>query len=147
MLLVVALPFAVAHAQEEHAAHAHAAAMPPPPAHRWAADADLRDGMGRIHAALEQLRGFESGRIDAAAAAAQVARIEQAAADIFAKCKLPVDQDAVLHRMLAPLLAAAQRLKSAPADVAQVEAMRVAVADYPRYFDAPTWQTPAVHAH
>lgn len=124
-----------------HAAHEETMRLPPP-ATRWPADAALRDGMGRIHVALEELRHYEMGHMDATMALDRVGLIEQAAADIFAKCKLPEARDAVLHRMLVPLLAAAHQLKANPADMAQVQAMRDAVADYPRYFADPGWATP-----
>ena len=146
-LVTLTIAPGAARAQHDHDAHAHVTQPVPPPAQRWAADADLRDGMARIHTALEELRHYEMGHMDATMALDRVGLIEQAAADIFAKCKLTPDKDAVLHRMLVPLLGAAQKLKADPQDVAQVEAMRKAVADYPRYFDDPGWAVPAVHAH
>ena len=143
--LAIVAPGAV-RAQHDHAAHAHFT-QPAPPAQRWAADAALRDGMGRIHTALEELRHYEMGHMDATMALDRVGLIEQAAADIFAKCKLAPEQDAVLHGMLVPLLGAAQKLKADPQDMAQVQAMRDAVADYPRYFDDPGWAAPVQHTH
>jgi hypothetical protein len=136
-----------ARAQHDHAAHAHTTAPVPPPAQRWAGDAALRDGMGRIHTALEELRHYEMGHMDATMALDRVGLIEQAAAGIFAKCKLTPERDAVLHGMLVPLLGAAQQLKANPQDMAQVDAMRRAVAGYPRYFDDPDWTAPAAHVH
>ena len=73
--------------------------------------------------------------------------IEASAADIFAKCKLAPTQDAVLHGMLVPLLAAVQKFKADPRDMAQLAVMREAVAGYPRYFDAPDWTSEAMHMH
>ena len=134
-------------AQHDHTAHAHVAQPVSPPAQRWAADVTLRDGMGRIHTALEELRHYEMGHMDATMALDRVGLIEQAAADIFAKCKLAPEQDAVLHGMLVPLLGAAQKLEATPQDMAQVQAMRRAIADYPRYFDDPGWAAPAQHTH
>jgi hypothetical protein len=131
----------------QHAHHAMPAEAAPaaPPAARWPADTALQDGMGRIHVALEELRHYEMGHMDATMALDRVGLIEQAADDIFARCKLPEDRDAVLHRMLVPLLAAAHKLKADPADMAQVQAMRDAVADYPRYFVDPGWAAPPAH--
>ncbi|UGB47261.1 DnrO protein [Frateuria edaphi] len=134
-------------AQHDHAAHAHVTQAVAPPVQRWAADAALRDGMGRIHTALEELRHYEMGHMDATMALDRVGLIEQATTDIFAKCKLAPEQDAVLHGMLVPLLGAAQKLKTDPRDMAQVQAMRNAVADYPRYFDDPGWAVAGGHAH
>lgn len=131
----------------EHAGHAQAAAPVPPPAQPWAADATQAADMGEIHTALEQLRHYEMGHMDAALAKDRVGAIEDAAADIFAKCKLAPEQDAVLHGMLVPLLAAAQKFEADPRDLSQLQAMRVAVAEYPRYFEAPDWAAPSGHAH
>lgn len=144
-----ALAPATAQAQAEPAAHAHAHAAAPAavPAKPWAADANLQDGMGRIHAALQQLRHYQRGHADAAFAVDQVAAIEEAAADIFAKCKLAPAEDAVMHGMLGPLLAATQAFKADTRDKAQIDAMRKAVADYPRYFDLPQWPVTDSHAH
>lgn len=151
LTLATAMEPGTAHAQHEHAssahAHVHIAQPIPLPPQRWAVDTNLRDGMDRIHTALEELHHYEMGHMDATMALDRVGLIEQAAADIFAKCELAPAKDAVLHRMLAQLLAAAQKLKSNPQDMAQVGAMREAVADYPRYFDAPGWSAPAHHGH
>jgi len=146
-LTALALAPGAARAQHDHAAHAHITEPVPAPAQRWAADASLRDGMGRIHAALEELRHYEMGHMDATMALDRVGLIEQAATDIFAKCKLAPEQDAVLHGMLVPLLGATRKFKADPQDLAQVEAMRKAVADYPRYFEDSGWASAAPHAH
>jgi hypothetical protein len=123
----------------EHAGHAALAAGMAVPAERWAADAPLREGMGRIQVALKELRHFETGHMKEATALEFVAEIQDAGAYIFTHCKLAPDADAALHSMLAPLLSAAQTLKDDPRDIAAVDAMRKAVADYPRYFDDPDW--------
>ena len=147
LLGVLAAAPGAARAQHDHTAHAHITQPVPPPAQRWAADAALRDGMGRIHTALEELRHYEMGHMDATMALDRVGLIEQAAAGIFAKCKLAPEQDAVLHGMLMPLLAATQQFKANPQDLAHVEAMRKAVADYPRYFKDAGWASAAPHVH
>lgn len=146
-LTALALAPGAARAQHDHAAHAHVAAPVPPPAQPWAADATQRADMDEIRTALEQLRHYEMGHMDATLASDRVTAIEEAAADIFAKCKLGPQQDAVLHGMLVPLLAAAQKFKADPRDMAQLAAMRTAVAQYPHYFEAPGWNTQAAHAH
>src|SRR5579875_665344 len=128
-LAAVAIVPGAARAQHDHAAHAHVTQPVPLPAQRWAADAALREGMGRIHTALEELRHYEMGHMDATMALDRVGLIEQAAADIFARCRLTPEKDAVLHGMLVPLLGAARKLKADPQDMAQVRAMRSAVAD------------------
>ncbi len=134
-------------AMPQHAHHGdHASSQSTPPAQPWHADAALREGMTRIHTALEELRHYEMGHMDATMALDRVGLIEQAAADIFTTCKLAPEQDAALHTMLVPLLHAASQLKQDPRDMAQMTAMRDAVAAYPRYFDQPRWAA-APHSH
>lgn len=136
-----------AFAQHDHAAHAHVTAPVPPPVKPWAADATLSANMQQIHAALEQLRHYELGHMDAKLARDHASVIEESAANIFAKCKLAPEQDAVLHGMLVPLLTATQKFKADPEDAASLQAMREAVAAYPRYFRAPGWAAEAAHTH
>lgn len=149
--LSLALAFAgpaCAAPQHDHAAHAaFDGKQVPLPSPRWVADAPLREGMARIHQALDELRHHEMGHMSDAMAQDRAGLILDAGAYIFAHCKLQPQQDAVLHSMLVPLLSAAQKLKDQPQDVAEVAAMRKAVADYPRYFDDPAWTTDASAEH
>lgn len=128
-------------AQDPHAAHAapDAAHAVNAPTQRWASDAALREGMGRVQAAIKELRHHELGHMPPAAAREQAAQIEAAIRFLFANCKLAPDADAALHQILLPLLQAAQRLQGDPADRSTVAALRAAVAPYPRQFDDPGW--------
>lgn len=155
MVLACAIGFAAlaqaasAPPHEDHTAHpASDAATPAPiPAQRWATDAPLREGMGRVRSALDELRHYEMGHMPPGVAIERVAAVEEAATYMFAHCKLAPDADAALHGMLVPLLAAAQRLKKSPQDISAVAAMRGAVADYPHYFDDPQWTVQTDSAH
>ncbi len=131
------------HAHEDHAAHT---ATAPIPAQRYATDAPLREGMARVHTALDELRHYEMGHMPENMALERVATIEEATRYMFANCKLPAAPDSALHGMLGPLLAGAAALKKDPKDMAAVAAMRSAVADYPRYFDDPQWSIEAAPA-
>lgn len=142
---VVAAP--AAHAQHNHAAHAQVTSPVAPPAQPWPADATLSANMARIHDTLELLRHHEMGHMDATLARDQADVITESASEIFAKCELTPERDAVLHGMLVPLLAATQKFKADPADVHQLRVMRDAVASYPRYFTAPGWTAETGHAH
>lgn len=134
------------HAHEDHAAHATTAAAPVP-AQRYVPDAALSEGMARVHTALDELRHYEMGHMPENMALERVATIEDAVTFMFAHCNLASDADAALHGMLVPLLAAAQRLKKDPQDVAAVAAMRSAVENYPRYFKDPQWPVKAESAN
>lgn len=140
--LAMALP---QHDDRTHASHD--GTHMPVPAVRWKTDATLRDGMERIHRALDELRHYEMGHMSEAMAQDRAGLILDAGAYLFAHCKLEPQQDAVLHQMLVPLLAAAQKLKEHPQDVGEVAAMRQAVTNYPRYFDDPAWEADAASSH
>lgn len=139
------LPFAQALPQHQHdAGTATAAAVP---VHRWTPDAPLREGMRRVHGAVEELHHYELGHMSAPMAMDRAAVIEDAVAYMFANCKLAPEPDAALHGILVPLLTATQALKADPANLAAVAGMRAAIAPYPHYFDDPDWSKagPATH--
>ena len=48
--------------------------------------------------------------------------------------------DAALHGIIGALLAGSASLKDKPDDAAPVATLRAALADYPKFFDDPTWQ-------
>lgn len=136
-LLGLALPALAQHTHDAHAGHAPAAAALP--AQRHATDAPLREGMARIHGALDELRHYEMGHMPKAIAIERVDAIQSATDYLFANCKLEPQADAALHGMLAPLLAGVQAFRKDPDDTSTIAAMRQAVADYPRVFDDPRW--------
>lgn len=134
---LAATPVMAQHAHE-HSGH-DSAEQTAIPAQRWATDAPLREGMSRVHEALKVLQHYPMGHVSEAMALDRVQQIKDAGAYMFANCKLPTKPDQALHGMLVPLLAAAQKLEKDPSDMSQVQAMRDAIANYPRYFDDPDW--------
>lgn len=143
VVLACSFAAAVAHAappahDHEHAAHA-APVSTTAPAQRWATDAPLREGMGRVREALDDLRHYEMGHMTADMARERAVTVEDAVKFMFAHCKLAPEPDGALHRILVPLLAAAQRLDKEPTDLSAVAAMRDAVASYSDQFDDPQW--------
>ena len=138
-ILYAALPATAQHSHEEHETHAANTAPVAIPAQRHATDAALRDGMSRIHAALDELTHYEMGHMPQSIAVERVDTIKQATNYIFANCKLDPEADAALHGMLVPLINSIQTFQKDPADSATVAKMRQAVADYPRVFDDPNW--------
>ena len=128
-----------AHAQHAHHEPARDVSDSSAPSQRHAADAPLREGMARIHTALDELRHYEMGQMPEPLAIEQVAAIKSAIDILFATCKLEPEADAALHSILVPLLAAVQTFKGNPHDVGAIAAMRQAVADYSRLFDDSHW--------
>lgn len=132
------------HGGQEAQADQIAAEVVSIPAQRHATDAALREGMSRIHAALEELRHYEMGHMPQSIAVERVASIKNAIDYLFANCKLDPDADAALHSMLIPLLSGVQAFNENPADTSTVTSMRDAIDDYPRVFDDPNWNLKAV---
>ncbi len=142
--LLLALACFPAVAQHDHAAahDGHAASTAstsagPAQGQRWAADANLRAGMGRIRAAVDELRHREMGHMGEARALALAEGIGGDIGWIVAHCELAPDADAALHPVIGALAANASALKSNPADPAPIVSMRAALADYDRLFDDP----------
>ncbi|MGB0132737.1 MAG: DnrO protein, partial [Dokdonella sp.] len=98
-----------------------------------------REGMGRIHEALNELRHYEMGHMPESIAVEKVDEIQSSIDYLFANCKLPADADAALHAILAPLLGAVQSFEKNPKDMAALASMRKAVDDYPHRFNDPDW--------
>src|SRR5690606_5102214 len=75
------------HSHEDHAAHAAPAAAPiEAPAERWVADAALREGMRRVHEALDDLGHYEMGHMPANMAVERAAKVEDAVGYMFTHC-------------------------------------------------------------
>lgn len=133
------------HAHEHHAVPLATSAAPalPVPVERWAPDASLKVGIRRANTAVVQLSHHEMGHMSERMAADRASEVEDAVAYMFAHCKLAAEPDAALHGILVPLLGAAQALKADPQNVKAVADMRVALAQYPRYFNDPGWDRAA----
>jgi hypothetical protein len=133
-------------AMDHHAAsHAHE-----PPAQLeldhgkpWATDAPLRRGMDALRVAFAgRLAAIHVSTLAPADYAALGATIEGEVATIVAECKLEPKADAVLHVIVAELLAAADVLQGRAPGTPAAGAHRAVIAlnDYGRYFDHPQWQ-------
>jgi hypothetical protein len=138
LILAGALSSATAAAQSAHEGHAaHTATAP---AQRWASDAPLREGMRSIRVAVQALEHYEHGHMGIAQASSTVALIDTAVNDIFANCRLEPEADVALHGLLARFLAGAEAVRtSQQVPVAEIAAMRAALARYPQLFDDPAW--------
>ena len=145
--LLLGLACSPAIAQSDHAAAHDGHAATPPAAlaqgQRWPADADLRAGMGRIRAAVDELRHYEMGHMGDARAVVLAEGIGSDIGWIVKHCELAPDADAALHPIIGTLAANASALKSNPGDPAPIASMRAALADYGRLFDDPGVAVPA----
>lgn len=107
---------------------------------KWGTDAALRQGMGRIRAAIEaRHEGIHANALGAAEYRALGQAIEKQVAYIVANCKLPPEADAQLHIVVAELVAAADALQGKGEAAPRKGAVRAVAAlnDYGRFFDDP----------
>jgi hypothetical protein len=147
-LACICLAFAgSAVALTEHHAAGHAHEAPPKleldHGRPWATDAPLRKGMNALRTAFaESLDGIHAGTLAPEDYEALGVKIEAEVATVVAECKLEPRADAVLHVVLAELLAAAEILQGrAPGTpIAGAHRAVAALNDYGRYFDHPQWQ-------
>lgn len=140
--LAVSVQAAPQHNHEHHPAPATTAPVTAP-AQRFEPDTSLREGIRRVHTAVDQLSHYEMGHMSAPMAVDRAVEVEDAVTFMFANCKLSAEPDAALHGILAPLLGAAQALQSNPKDMKAVAEMREALSHYPHYFHDPGWDKPA----
>jgi len=98
---------------------------------KWPTDATLRQGMERIRAAH-----------GAQLAPAQLsAQVDEQIAYLVSNCKLDQETDAMLHLVLADLIAGADILREKPADREKGMArISKALQDYAGHFEHPGWQ-------
>jgi hypothetical protein len=118
---------------------------------KWASDAPLRAGMTRIRALVApQLAPAHAGKLAPADYQALARKVEAEVGTMVANCKLPPESDAVLHVVLAQVLAGTATMDGrtagakAPEGLVQVVA---AVNDYGRHFEHPGWKAIPLPAH
>jgi hypothetical protein len=127
--------------------HAHGAAAPSKltldHGKKWTTDAPLRQRMGEIRALLApQLGPIHAGKLPSADYQALGAAVEQKVAAIVAECKLPPDADAMLHLIVADLVAGADIMQGKTDGKPAEGAHKVVTAAnaYGRYFDHAGWK-------
>lgn len=104
---------------------------------RYATDAPLREGMGRIRQSVLALEHAQHGPIGPEHAVLLADGIKRDVDFLIANCKLEPAADAALHGIIARLLQGAAALKADARDVPAIKLMRAAVADYALVFDDP----------
>lgn len=99
---------------------------------KWPTNATLRQGMERIRAAATQ---------NPQLAPAQMAtQVDEQIAYLVSNCKLDQETDAMLHLVLADLIAGADMLRERPADREKGMALiSKALQDYAGHFEHPAW--------
>ena len=109
---------------------------------KWAADNNLRQGMTRIRDALTaELPAIEAGKATAEQYRALAQKTNDQIAFMFQNCKLDREADAMLHLILADIIAGADAMKGQGGSEAREGAEKIAHAldNYGAYFDHPGW--------
>ena len=145
--LAMAAPEQDKQPQTGRGAHPHAAHVAPlahgsashsnVAGHRFEVDAPLKQGMRRMAAIVDALDHGRHSHLGPAQVKKLAQSVNDAAASMFAQCELAPEPDAALHQLLARLMAGANALDANPSDLAPLDAMEMAVADYTRLFDDP----------
>ena len=110
---------------------------------KWGTDAPLRAAMNEIRTLVApKVDAIHRGKLTADEYQALGVAIEKQVADIVAQCKLPPEADAMLHLIVADLVAGTDMMqgkaKGGPAGGAHK--VVVAANNYGRYFDHPGWK-------
>lgn len=111
---------------------------------KWSTDAPLRRGMGAIRTLVDKApHALHAGTGKPEVYAALGAKIEAETAKIIAECKLEPRADAMLHLVVADLLAGGETLKQPqPGQSPRDGLLKVAKAldNYGKFFQHPGWQ-------
>lgn len=131
-------------AVDGHAAHHEqgAATLSLDHGKQWPTDAPLREGMDALRVAFaERLHAIHSGDLSAAEYKVLGDLTEKTVADIVAQCRLKPEADAMLHVIIADLLAGADIMtgKVAGEPRAGAHTAVTALNNYGQYFDHPGW--------
>ena len=110
---------------------------------KWATDAPLRQGMATLNQAMaEALPRIHKNHFTPADYEALAKTVDAQVAFMVANCKLEPRADAMLHQVIAELLAGAGTMQSETGQPRHDGAQRVlrALQDYGEYFQHPGWK-------
>lgn len=111
---------------------------------KWPTDASLRQGMVRIRDAMEvAMPAINSGKADSAQFEIRAKQVNEQIAFMVQNCKLDKETDAMLHLVLAEIIAGAEAMEGKNKELDRrggaVKVMH-ALESYDRYFDHPGWR-------
>lgn len=135
------------HGQPAAAAQGHGHAAPAKLAlnqgRKWTTDAPLRQRMGELRTLMAgKIPAIHANKLSEADYKALGAAVEQKVGQIVAECKLPPEADAMLHLVVADLIAGADVMQGkAPGNPGEgAHKVVVAANEYGRYFDHKGWK-------
>jgi hypothetical protein len=129
-------------AEHAHPDHGTPAGLTLDQGRKWPTDEPLRQGMDRARAVMEEaLPAIHANRAMAVQYGELAAAVRKDVAYIVANCRLAPDADAILHLVIAELLAGADAMEAKGANPeAGADKVMQALDDYGHYFDHPGWQ-------
>lgn len=109
---------------------------------KWPTDNSLRQSMNRIRNALEaKLPDIHSGKATAKQYRALTQKVNGQIAFIMKNCKLEPKVDAMLHLVLADIIAGAEVMAQGSSEAHKgAEKIAQALGNYGAYFDHPGWR-------
>ena len=150
-VLLASLLLGISVAAQAAAPHEHHAHGNPEPqklqlnaGQKWATDAPLRQAMSEINQAMATaLPRIHKNQFAAADYQALAGTVSQKVAYAVANCKLEAKADAMLHLVIADLLAGAEAMESKQPEARHDGAVSVlhALQAYGKYFQHPGWKT------
>lgn len=111
---------------------------------KWITDDNLRQAMSRIRNALSaELPAIHSGKATAAQYRALAQKTDDQIAFMVKNCKLEPQADAMLHLVLADIIAGSDAMKGKDSNEAHKGAAKIAHAldNYAAHFDHPGWRS------
>ena len=111
--------------------------------HKWATDESLRQAMGRIRAEMTASQAsINDGRMSLQQYQGLAKKMNEQIAFMVQNCKLDKEADAMLHLVLADVIAGADALSGQDMEKAQQGAKKIvhALENYGIYFEHPGWQ-------
>lgn len=111
---------------------------------KWPTDASLRQSMGHIRDAMEEpMPAIYAGKADSTQFGIRAKRVNEQIAFMVQNCKLDKETDAMLHLVLAEIIAGAEAMEGKSKELDRrggVMKVMHALDNYDRYFDHPGWR-------
>lgn len=130
--------------------HEHGASSVAPPVlalkqgRKWPTDASLRQGMSRIRDAMEEpMPAIYAGKADSTQFGIRAKRVNEQIAFMVQNCRLDKETDAMLHLVLAEIIAGAEAMEGKNKELDRrggAEKVMHALENYDRYFNHPGWR-------
>jgi hypothetical protein len=140
LVLLTAIPAIAKDSAHQHNDHA-AKKLSLDEGKKWQSDAPLRQGMQSINdAVIDAVPAFHQDKLTRSDAKQLAELINKQVQYLVQNCKLSPQADAVLHVIIADLLAGADELANQPLSMQGLPRIVGALQQYPKFFEQPKWR-------